>query len=163
MRQKRQLAEDVWYEVRTGINISEPLFPLWWAAVLFCWILVETKAQFAFEMRGLKIEGCTLSFYIKPEDGFKLPKIMQWLKQTFFVRFNFRTGRKGHVWGDRYWSEILAGEPPEWAKEVDWEAAKPVPAGMVYKLSWGNPRPAGMGSEAPFSPQFTFSSVFSPG
>ncbi|MDR1469802.1 MAG: hypothetical protein LBT00_10970 [Spirochaetaceae bacterium] len=168
MRLKRQLAEDVWYEVRTGINISEPLFPMWWTAVLFCRVLIETKGLFRFEMRGLKIEGCTLSFYIKPEDGFKLPKIMQWLKQTFSVRFNFRTGRKGHVWGDRYWSEILAGEPPEWAKEVDWEvveaeASKPVPAGMTYKLSWGSPRPVGLGSEAPFSPQFTFSSVFPPG
>ncbi|MDR1468694.1 MAG: hypothetical protein LBT00_05315 [Spirochaetaceae bacterium] len=43
------------------------------------------------------------------------------------------------------------------------EATKPVPAGMVYTLSWGSPRPAGMGSEAPFSPQFTFFSVFPPG
>ncbi|MDR1470156.1 MAG: hypothetical protein LBT00_12795 [Spirochaetaceae bacterium] len=168
MRLNRELEEDVWYEVRTVINISEPLFPLGWTAALFCRVLIETKGRYRFEMRGLKIEGCTLSFYIKPEDGFKLPKIMQWLKQTFSVRFNFRTGRKGHVWGDRYWSEILAGEPPEWAKEVDWdavvaEAAKPVPAGMTYKLSWGSPRPAGMGSEAPFSPQFTFSSVFPPG
>jgi hypothetical protein len=28
---------------------------------------------------------------------------------------------------------------------------------------WGSPRQAGLGSEAPFSPQFTFSSVFPPG
>jgi hypothetical protein len=162
------LAEDVWYEVQTAVNISEPLFPLWWAAVLLYRVLREAKGRFKFEMRGLKIEGCTLSFYIKPTNGLELPKIMQWLKQTFSVRFNFRTGRKGHVWGDRYWSEILAGEPPPEAKEVDWdaveaEAAKPVPAGMVYKLSWGSPRQAGMGSEAPFSPQFTFFSVFPPG
>ncbi|MDR1469153.1 MAG: transposase [Spirochaetaceae bacterium] len=168
MRSTRQLEEDVWYAVRTVINVSEPLFPLGWATGLFCRVLREAKGRFGFEMRGLVVEGCTLSFYIKPEDGFKLPKIMQWLKQTFAVRFNFRTGRKGHVWGDRYWSEILAGEPPPEAKEVDWavveaEASKPIPEGMVYKVSWGSPRPAGMGSEAPFSPQFTFSSVFPPG
>jgi hypothetical protein len=168
MRQKRQLAEDVWYEVQTAVNISEPLFPLWWAAVLLYRVLREAKGRFKFEMRGLKIEGRALSFYIKPADGFELPKIMQWLKQTFSVRFNFRTGRTGHVWGDRYWSEILVGGPPEWAKEVDWEAVeaeanKPVPAGMTYKLSWGSPRQAGLGSETPFSPQFTFFSVFPPG
>jgi hypothetical protein len=51
---------------------------------------------------------------------------------------------------------------------VDWdavavEASKPGPAGMVYKLSWGSPRQAGLGSETPFSPEFTFSSVFPPG
>ncbi|MDR1469927.1 MAG: hypothetical protein LBT00_11615 [Spirochaetaceae bacterium] len=144
MRGPRELADNVWYEVRTAINVGESLFPIWWTAVLFCRVLIETKGLFRFEMGGLKIEGCTLSFYIKPDDGFKLPKIMQWLKQTFSLRFNVRTGRKAHLWGERYWSDILAGEPPPEAKEVDWdavEASKPVSAGMVYKLSWGNPRP----------------------
>jgi hypothetical protein len=93
MRLKRQLEEDVWYEVRTGINVGEPLFRLGWAMVLFYRVLREAKGQFKFEMRGLVIEGVWLTFYIKPEDGFKLPKIMQCLKQTFSVRFNFRTGR----------------------------------------------------------------------
>jgi hypothetical protein len=37
---------------------------------------------------------------------------MQWLKQTFAQRYNALTGRTGHIWGDRYWSEILEGEPP---------------------------------------------------
>jgi hypothetical protein len=32
------------------------------------------------------------------------------------VRFNWDDGRTGHIWGDRYSSEILPGEPPEWAK-----------------------------------------------
>jgi hypothetical protein len=38
---------------------------------------------------------------------------MKWLKQVFAQRFNVKDGRIGHVWGDRYWSEILTGEPPE--------------------------------------------------
>jgi hypothetical protein len=33
------------------------------------------------------------------------------------VRYNLLHGRSGHIWGDRYWSEILEGEPPEWAEE----------------------------------------------
>jgi hypothetical protein len=55
-------------------------------------------------------------------DGLLLPAIMQWVKQTFAVRFNQRTERTGHVWGDRYWSRVLEGESPEGAAEVDWEA-----------------------------------------
>jgi hypothetical protein len=47
--------------------------------VLLYAVLRDTKGRFTFEMRGLKIEGSWLSFYIKPSDGFKLPKIMQWL------------------------------------------------------------------------------------
>jgi hypothetical protein len=96
-------------------------------------------------MRGLRFEGAALSFYIKPADGKELPKIMQWVKQTFSARFNVIVGRTGHVWGERYRSEILAGEPPEWAEEVDWgmveaKAKTEIPKGVTYKLSWDSPR-----------------------
>jgi hypothetical protein len=57
--------------------------------------------------------------------------------------------RTGHVWGERYRSEILAGNPPERAKEVDWEmveakAKTEIPAGMTYELSWDSPRDEGI-------------------
>jgi hypothetical protein len=38
---------------------------------------------------------------------------MKWLKQTFAARYNRAEGRIGHIWGDRYWSGIVEGEPPE--------------------------------------------------
>jgi hypothetical protein len=41
---------------------------------------------------------------------------MKWIKQTFAVRYNLLTGRTGHIWGDRYWSLILEGEPAEVAR-----------------------------------------------
>jgi hypothetical protein len=60
-----------------------------------------------------------------------LPEIMQWLKQTFAVRYNVMKGLDGHLWGDRYWSKVLVGEPPEDAEEyvfaaVDWKAGRRV-------------------------------------
>jgi hypothetical protein len=107
--------------VETAINVGEPLFKLNWTTVIFCRVLLAAKKRFDFEMRGLKLEGAWLSFYIKPADGYKLPKIMQWLKQTFSVWFNITTWRLGHVWGNRYWSEILPGEPSPEAVPVDWD------------------------------------------
>jgi hypothetical protein len=145
MKQQRELAEYVWYKVRTEINVGEPLFKLWWAVALLYAALRATKGRHTFELRGLKIEGAWLSFYIRPADGFELPKIMQWLKQTFSLWFNLRTGRKGHTWGERYESEILFGEPPKDAEEVNWEkveaeANTKIPADTTYKLSWDSPR-----------------------
>ncbi|MDR2053233.1 MAG: hypothetical protein LBP80_07450 [Treponema sp.] len=35
------------------------------------------------------------------------------MKQTFAQRYNREMGRTGHIWGDRYWSGIPVGEPPE--------------------------------------------------
>jgi hypothetical protein len=62
---------------------------------------------------GLRLEGEWLVFYIRPADGFELPDILKWMKQTFAVRYNRLMGRTGHIWGDRYGSVILEGEPPE--------------------------------------------------
>jgi REP element-mobilizing transposase RayT len=115
MRQKRKLAQGVWYEIRSRINNREPLFRLPKAAALFNQVFRETTLRFPFEVRDLRIEDDWLTFYIKPEDGMALPKIMQRLKQTFAQRYNALTGRIGHIWGDRYWSLILEGEPPEGA------------------------------------------------
>jgi hypothetical protein len=117
MRKLRLLADGVWYEVRTSVNNREPLF---WSAqerARFKQVLNEAREIYVFELRGLRFCGPWVSFYIKPADGFELPKIMQWIKQTYAVRYNVYDGRTGHIWGDRYESEIVVGEPPEDAEE----------------------------------------------
>jgi hypothetical protein len=124
MRKLRLLKQDVWYEVRTAINNREPLFCRQEAIKVFCRVFGEARERFAFELRGFRLDGERLSFYIRPENGLQLPAIMQWVKQTFAVRFNRCEDRTGHVWGDRYWSRVLAGEPPAEAAEVDWEAVE---------------------------------------
>jgi REP element-mobilizing transposase RayT len=113
MRQLRVLAQGVWYEVRTRVNNREPLFRRSQAQAIFAAVFRETELRFAFEVRGLRLEDDRLTFYLKPEDGFELPDIMKWMKQVFAQRFNAADGREGHIWGDRYWSRILEGEPEE--------------------------------------------------
>jgi REP element-mobilizing transposase RayT len=120
MRQLRQLAQDVWYEVRSGINNRETLFRQPRAVALFDRVFRETMLCFPFEVRGLRIEADRISFYIKPEDGLALPAIMKRMKQVFAQRYNALTGRSGHIWGDRYWSRILEGDPPEGAGAKFW-------------------------------------------
>jgi REP element-mobilizing transposase RayT len=102
----------VWYEIRTRINNREPLFRQYKGA-LFARVFRETKLRFVFEIRGLRLADDWLTFYIKPADGLELPAIMKWLKQVFAQRYNRATGRIGHIWGDRYGSWIVEGEPPE--------------------------------------------------
>jgi hypothetical protein len=162
------LAEHVWYKVGTEVNIGEPLFKLPWAKVLLHRVLRETKKCYPFEMRGLRLEGARLTFCIKPDDGFKLPLIMQLLKQTFSLRFNIIVGRKGHVWGERYESEILDGGPPEDAEEADWAAIDksantPVAGAAAYILSWDSLRSPGMTITARFSAHNAAKPVSPPG
>jgi hypothetical protein len=86
-------------------------------------VLCGARKIYEFEVRGLRVEEDRVSFYINAADGFQLPDIMQWWKQTFSVRFNLECGRSGHVWGERYWSVVLGREPPEWAEVCDLTAA----------------------------------------
>jgi hypothetical protein len=94
--------------------------------------------QALFKARGIyefRVSGPQVSFYIRPADGFQLPDIMQWMKQTFAVRSQIRFAdlllefyashktpclepqEDGAYLGDRYWSKILDGEPLPDAEE----------------------------------------------
>jgi hypothetical protein len=160
MRKKRCLTQDAWYEVRTAVNNREPLFRRRQAIAIFCRVFGEARRRFAFELRGFRLDEEWLSFYIKPADGLQLPAIMQWVKQTFAVRFNLRADRTGHVWGDRYWSRVLEGEPPEEAVEVDWEVVSVAaetgvlpsgarPSDGVSPLAAENPAETGFSPQTP--------------
>jgi hypothetical protein len=144
--------------VRTAINNREPLFRRQDAVATFCRVFGEAHGRFDFELRGFRLDEEWLSFYIKPADGLQLPAIMQWVKQTFAVRFNRDEDRTGHVWGDRYWSLVLDGAPPEGAGEVDWAAVDV--AAETGEISFGrspedgvSPLTAENPAETGFSPQ----------
>ncbi|MDR0629585.1 MAG: transposase [Treponema sp.] len=113
MRLLRELRKDVWYEIHTRINNREPLFRRRDALVVFAQALRQAAARFGFVLYGLQMVDDRLRFYIKPADGFELPKIMKWIKQVFAQRFNRLVGRIGHIWGDRYWSRVVEGEPED--------------------------------------------------
>ncbi|MDR0639578.1 MAG: hypothetical protein LBG27_11885 [Spirochaetaceae bacterium] len=156
MHKPRELRQGVWYGVRTEVNIGEPLFRLPEAVVLLHRVLRKVKKFYPFELRGLRLEGAWLVFYIRPEDGFQLPLIMQLVKQWFSLEFNGMTGRRGHLWGERYGSEILEGEPPAREAAVDWAAIDksantPLPPAMAYTLTWDSLRSPGMTITTSFS------------
>jgi hypothetical protein len=99
------------------VNNRESLFRSPLERARFEQVLNEARERYAFALCGLRFSGPTVSFYIKPVDGFQLPEIMQWIKQTYALRFNVSDGRTGHIWGDRYASWIVAEGPPEDAEE----------------------------------------------
>jgi REP element-mobilizing transposase RayT len=112
MRPLRVLKQGVWYEIRSQVNNRKPLFRRSKALALFDQVFREAQLRFVFTVRSLRLEDDWLTFYIKPENGMELPVIMKWMKQTFAQRYNRLMGWIGHLWGDRYWSWILKGEPP---------------------------------------------------
>jgi REP element-mobilizing transposase RayT len=129
MRANRVLVPKGWYWVSTDVNNREGVFRLPREVRRLREVLRDARKIYEFEVRGLHVEDDRVSFYINAVDGFQLPDIMQWWKQTFSVRFNLECGRSGHVWGERYWSVVLGREPPEWAEICDLTAADWVDSG----------------------------------
>jgi hypothetical protein len=89
------------------------------------------------------------------------------MKQTFAVRYNRAEGRTGHIWGDRYGSGVVEGEPPEWAEWVCWgdvEAAAETrtPAGR-RRPDGVSPLGAGKAAGTRFSPKIPLRSASPPG
>jgi REP element-mobilizing transposase RayT len=123
MRANRVLVPKGWYWVSTDVNNREGVFWSRRTVRLLRKVLREARGSYEFEIRGLRVEADRVSFYINAVDGFMLPQIMQWIKQTFAVRYNVGHGRSGHIWGERYWSVVLGREPPEWAEVCDLMAA----------------------------------------
>jgi hypothetical protein len=112
MRSLRILAAVACYFASTAVNNREPLFWCSRERARFKRVLDEAHVLYSFVLYGLSFDGAAVSFYIKPDDGLQLPVIMQWIKQTFACRYNALKHLDGHVWGDRYWSKVLEGEPP---------------------------------------------------
>jgi REP element-mobilizing transposase RayT len=120
---------------------------------LFARVFIEAEARFGFEVRGLCLEDDGVALFLKPADGLDLPAIMKWVKQTFAARFNQRDGRTGHIWGDRYVSWVLEGEPEEEGDSVNAAGAGTVPRGgrKTGVRPFGR-KPAGKALFSPFSP-----------
>jgi REP element-mobilizing transposase RayT len=119
MRAHRVLVAKGWYWVSTDVNNREAVFRSQGTVQMLREVLHDARKIYEFKVSGLRVEDDRVSFYINAVDGFQLPDIMQWIKQTFSVRFNLECGRSGHIWGERYWSVVLGREPPEWAEVCD--------------------------------------------
>ncbi|MDR0709691.1 MAG: hypothetical protein LBF77_06470, partial [Spirochaetaceae bacterium] len=71
-----------------------------------------------------------------------------------------------HIWGDRYWSRVVAGEPPEWAEEVCWGAVEAagetrIPAART-RPNGVSPRRRGKAAKTHISPKIPFHSASPP-
>jgi hypothetical protein len=70
MRANRVLVAKGWYWVSTNINNREDVFQSPLAVRLLREVLREARKIYEFEVRGLRVEGDRVSFYINAADGF---------------------------------------------------------------------------------------------
>jgi putative transposase len=109
MRKNRRLLEGAEYHVTARINRGEMIFLNRDDRELFIGLLKRAKRKYKFVLKNFCIMGNHVHFLIKPGPGVSLSKIMQWLLGVFAQLWNKGHGLSGHLWGDRFFSRIIAG------------------------------------------------------
>ncbi|MDR1221176.1 MAG: transposase, partial [Treponema sp.] len=109
MRSLRTLRDGATYHVTSKIDhddmaLLEPRFKS-----LFLSFVKRAKEKFHFQLWDFCIMGNHIHFLIKPGKSGTLSEIMQWIKCNFAKAWNKMNGRKGHVWGERFYSRIING------------------------------------------------------
>jgi REP element-mobilizing transposase RayT len=98
------------YFVSSEINRGETAFDHSDLQSLLDTVIDEAHTRYKFELWDMQIKGNFFNCRIKPDFGQNLSRIMQWVKSVVARRWNKLRGMHGHLWGARFYSEILEGE-----------------------------------------------------
>ena len=109
MRKLRELCDGADYHVTARINRGEMVFESDIVKELFLDVTRRAKKKYKFEMKNFCIMNNHIHFLIKPGKNVSLSRIMQWILSVFARAWNKMFHLKGHVWGERFFSRIIAG------------------------------------------------------
>jgi putative transposase len=70
-------------------------------------VLQECKCIYSYILFDFSVQNNCIKFIIKPTGNSNLSSIMQWVLSQFAVRFNKYFKLRGHVFYDRFKSEII--------------------------------------------------------
>ncbi len=107
MRKRRQLKKGAKYEVWSTINRNEAIFEVELIKVLLLFYIRKAKRKYTFKLYSYNILDNTIYLILKPTEKTDLPEIMQWILCNFAKKYNKLNGYSGHLWKERYKSEII--------------------------------------------------------
>ena len=99
---------------------------------LFQNVITRAKTKYSFRIENFCIMGNHFHFIIQPGPGESLSRIMQWILSRFATAFNKASGYTGHVWGERFFSQILH-RLRDFLHVFTYIDNNPVMAGLVYE------------------------------
>lgn len=108
MRKRRQVIEGARYHVTARANRREMILRPDEVKALFVRVLLRAKRKYSFSIENLCVMENHFHLIITPGKRESLSRIMQWIMSVFAMALNKRNGWKGHVWGERFYSRILA-------------------------------------------------------
>jgi putative transposase len=107
MRKPRKLKNNANYHVVATINRYENIFKSDEIKYLFLKIVKNAKRKYKFIIKNFCIMDNHIHLIIQPKENSNLSKIMQWILSVFAIWYNRIHRLNGHVWYDRFKSEII--------------------------------------------------------
>jgi REP element-mobilizing transposase RayT len=98
------------YFVSSELNRGETAFARDDLRTILYQVIDEAHTRYKFELWDIAIDDSYFTCHIKPAFGQSLSRILQWIKSVVARRWNKLRGMHGHLWGARFYSEILEGE-----------------------------------------------------
>jgi REP element-mobilizing transposase RayT len=98
------------YFVSSELNRGETAFAHNDLQTILYQVIDEAHTQYNFELWDMHIKDNSFECCIKPAFGQSLSRILQWIKSVVARRWNKLHGMHGHLWGARFYSEILEEE-----------------------------------------------------
>lgn len=134
MRNPRKYKLGAFYHVFARINLQEHILKDDEIKDMFEKVLERANIKFDFRLIHLMVMDNHIHLLIKPiGEPELLSKIMQWVLSVFAIQFNKKFNRKGHVWYDRFKSNII--DSIEYLKAVfDYISQNPVKAKLAKTI-----------------------------
>ncbi|MCK5198249.1 MAG: transposase [Spirochaetales bacterium] len=107
MRKPRYISVGAEYHVTALINRGEFALESNEIKELFLHIVRRAKKKYSFKLQNFIIMDNHIHLLIKPGRDESLSGIMQWILGVFAKRFNKHFNLKGHVWYDRFKSNVI--------------------------------------------------------
>lgn len=132
MRHPRILRRGARYHVIARTNRQEFILHAKEIKLLLLRIIKRAKLRFRFSIDTFIIMSNHVHILIRPHTNENLSKIMQWILATFAINFNKRLKLIGHVWYDRFHSNVIKNFK-QWKRTFDYINENPVKAGLCNK------------------------------
>jgi putative transposase len=108
MRHPRKLSDGARYHVTARANRKEMILDSIAMKELFLSVVKRAKKKYDFRLENFCVMGNHFHLIIKPGQGTSLSVIMRWILSVFAMAYNKIMGLTGHVWGERFYSRIIA-------------------------------------------------------
>ena len=107
MRNTRIIQSGATYHVVAKTNRGEFCLNSNEIKEMFLGILKEAKRKFPFRLKHYCIMNNHIHLLLEPIGNTNLSSLMQWILSVFAKRFNKMFGYFGHVWYDRFKSNVI--------------------------------------------------------